>query len=135
MDDIQKFLADVEKIKKHERADNGGRYDGGRVCRKISELFISNNRSLGELGASFSDYWMQTYVSHSNDPANEPSAANLDKLAAFQSLLDGDADGTSCLTNADFKELCDLVNYEAEDLPLDTLNQLMTIFVDKRALK
>lgn len=135
MDNIQKFLADVEKIKKHDRADNGGRYDGERVCRKVCDLFSANNRSLGELGASFGDYWMRTYVLPSNDLANEPSAANLDVIAAFQSLLDGDADGTKCLTDADFEALCELVNYEAEDLPIDVLNDLMIIFVDKKALK
>lgn len=135
MDNIQKFLADVDKIKKHDRADNGGNYSGERVCKKVCDLFSANNRSLGELGASFADYWMQTYVLKSSDMTNEPSSENLDKLASFQSLLDGDEEGTKSLSDSDFKELCDLVNYEAEDLPIDVLNDLMTIFVDKRALK
>jgi len=135
MDNIQKFLADIDKIKKHDRADNGGNYSGERVCKGICDLFSRNNKELGELGASFADYWMQTYVLSSSDLSREPSDAAIDKIAAFQSLLDGEADGCACLTDDDLKQLCDLVNYEAEDLPLDVLNQLMTIFVDKQALK
>lgn len=134
MDSIQKFYTDIDKIKKHERADNSGKYDGGRACQKIGDFFCASNRSLGEIGASFADYWMQTYITPSSDPVNEPTDANVEKLAAFQALLEGSTEGTECLTTDDWKELCSLVNCEAEEIPLDLLNDLMTIFVDKKAL-
>ena len=139
MDSIQKFCSDIDKIMKHDRADNGGNYNGERACRKIGDFFSANNRGVGELGASFADYWMQTYIMTSADISNEPTADNINKLAAMQALLcageDGPApDDVSCLTTDDWKELCSLVNYEAEDIPLDLLNTLMTVFVDKKAL-
>ena len=45
MSDISKFLADIQRIKKHVRADNGGKYDGRKVCEQISSLFASSNSS------------------------------------------------------------------------------------------
>lgn len=134
MDDIQKFYSDIEKIKKHERADNGGNYDGLRVCNTICDFFEKNNSSLAGLGTSFAGYWMDTYINSSEKMEEEPTAEHIDKLAAMQSLLEGSTDYTECLTQDDWKELCSLTNYEAEDLPIEILNDLMIIFVDKKAL-
>ena len=44
MNDIQKFQADIKRIIKHDRADNGGVYDGVRASKTIAELFISSNK-------------------------------------------------------------------------------------------
>lgn len=134
MDDIQKFYSDVEKIKKHYRANNGGNYDGAAVCNEICDFFARNNSSLGGLGNAFAGYWMDTYINNSTNLHEEPSAENVDRLAAMQSLLDGSTDYTECLSDSDWHELCSLTNYEAEDLPIEVLNDLMAIFVDKRAL-
>ena len=39
----------------------------------------------------------------------------------------------SVLTQKDWQELRDLVNYEAEDLPVDVLQSLMRVLVEKGA--
>jgi len=134
MDNISKFLADIDKIKKHDRAEHNNNYDGERVCLQIQKLFISNNRSFESLAASFADYWMQNYIYASSDIKSEPSQDNINRIAALQSLLENSTDDTDCLTKKDWKELCSLVNMEAEDLPIDLLNDLMIIFVDHQAL-
>ena len=68
MSDTSKFLADIQRIKKHVRADNGGKYDGRKVCEQISSLFASA------------------------DVENEPSQENIDRITVFQNFLDGDSD-------------------------------------------
>lgn len=134
MDSIQKFYSDIEKTKKHYRA-NHQTYDGNAVCQEIADLFCKNNRNLGSLADSFAGYWIDTYIRASLNPNEEPTAENIDKICALQALLDGspEAQDVECLTKEDWKELCSLVNMEAEDMPLDLLNDLMTIFVDKQA--
>lgn len=139
MTDIQKFFADVERIRKHNRADNNGNYDARKACTQISSLFESNNPGLGELPSSFVNYWLNTFIEpvfNSGDAKaieNEPTQEHLDKLAAMQSIIDGQKDFTDTLSNDDWKELCSLTNLEAEDLPMDVLESMMTLFVDKKA--
>ena len=67
MSDTSKFLADIQRIKKHVRADNGGKYDGRKVCEQISSLFASSNRNAGDLARSIADYWLNSYIFASAD--------------------------------------------------------------------
>jgi hypothetical protein len=134
MTDIQKFTADIKKIIKFDRAENGGRYDGIRACVKVEDLFESNNRALGSLPHSLAEYWLDIYIRNSADPANEPSSDNIDRIAAIQTFLDGEREGTECLTKDDWKNLHELVDYEAEDLPLDVLEGMMGIILEQGAL-
>ena len=134
MTDLQKFFADSDRIKKRDRADNGGAYSAERATEKIIELFVSNNSGLGTLPDSFADYWKKSCIDVSADLENEPTRENMDKLGAMQSVLDGTTDFTECLSDDDWKELFALTNYEAEDLPEDVLEKMMMIFVEKQAL-
>ncbi len=134
MDSIQKFCSDVEKIRKHERSENPSRYDATKVSSKIKSLFARNFPGMNGLAESYADYWEETYIRNSPDSSNEPTKETLDRLVAMFSLLEGSTDFTECLTDSDWKELCSLTNLEAEEMPLDTLNDLMMIFVDKKAL-
>ena len=70
----------------------------------------------------------------SKNAENEPSEENLLKLVAFLALLQSEnatEQDFEALTEKDWNEIKDLVNYEAEDLPLDLLNDLMSILVGK----
>ena len=134
MAQIEQFLSDAKKIIKHERADNGGRYDGVRTCAKIGELFERYNRTLGDLPRSVADYWQNTYIAPSADMANEPTEANLNKLVAFHAFLAGDASQNEAITRDDWKNLQELVNYEADDLPLEQLEGMMALIVDQGIL-
>lgn len=137
MDAIQKFISDCEKIKKRERAQNGGVYDARRSCQSMCEAFVSGNAVLKTLAQSFADYWFSTYIAPSTD-SEEPTPAHLETFAALQALLSGETNAESPdlapLSDSDWKELCDIVNGDADEIPLDVLNQLMTLFVDKQVL-
>lgn|GEM_PF-340135 len=131
MDSIQKFHSDLEKIKKYNRT-SGGRYDGEKACREAAELLVRENPSVRELAMAVSDYWLNAYILSSADIQNEPSDIHMEKLEAMQALLQGD-DQTDALEAEDWKELCSIVNAEAEELPMDLLNDLMSVFLDHQA--
>ncbi len=132
MDSIQKFCSDVEKIKKHARQD--GASGEKSVVSQIKSLFVRNFRGLDSLATSFVDYWDETYIRTSTDSTEEPVKENVDRLVAMFSLLEGSTEFTDCLCDRDWKRLCELTNIEAEDMQIETLNRLMMVFVDKKAL-
>ncbi len=134
MTEIEKFSADVKRIVKHDRADHGGSYDGLRAAQKAAELFSSYSKELAGLPESIADYWLHTYVEPSADADNEPSEEHVEWLASALAFLAGDERECVGFSAADWRTLCDLVNYEAEDLPIDVLSDLMTILVNRKAL-
>lgn len=129
MDNIQKFASDIEKIRKHSSRP----YNGEAVCREVQSLFERSFRHAQNLARSYADYWFNTYIASSADAANEPSKDSTDKLVSMYALLENDRTQLSALSPDDYKELCSLTNYEAEDIPLDMLNELMSIFLDNQA--
>ena len=69
----------------------------------------------------------------SQNQKEEPSEENSQKLAAMLAFLEDSDEFQSVLTQKDWQELGDLVNYEAEDLPVDILQSLMRVLVEKGA--
>ncbi len=135
MSDSSKFAADIQRIKKHVRAENGGAYDGQKVCRQIADLFANNNRNMSELARSVADYWLNTYVLASADLENEPSEENVTRISLFQNFLDGDEDEDYSVFSADdWETLKDFCDDEAENLDLDSLQNLMSIILGNGAL-
>lgn len=132
MDAIQKFVSDIDRIKKRVRAE--GSYSGEKASRMAQDLFERNNKHLGDLAHSFSEYWLDTYILTSSEMQEEPTAAHIQILAQLQAVLDGEVELTQDLTPADWKALCELTNAEAEALDIDTLNTLMSQFVEHQAL-
>lgn len=133
MTDIRKFLADVQKSKKMCRQNNNGNYDYYKVADQIRKNFSRATSCPTELPDTIFGYWENQYVLCSPDLANEPSDANLDKLAAMLAFLDNSDEFQELLTDEDWQEIGDLVGYEAEDLPIDILQDLMRILVDHNA--
>lgn len=135
MDNIQKLYSDIEKIKKHNR-NSSGTLDLNKVATQVSEMFQRNNRDFCDLSNSLAEYWVKTYVYPQIDlNANDLSQESVDKLCAMQAFLDNDIeDDTDCLTLDDWKQIAAFVNFEAEDMPIDLLSQMMSILVEKRAL-
>ena len=134
MDSIQKFYSDIEKTKKFYRANNGGNYNGMDCCQKICDKFASDYRSYGSISNAFSDYWFSTYINTSQTPSEEPTPENVDRLAAMLSLMEGTRQLEDKLSAEDWSELCETVKYEAEDMPIDMLNDMMAVFLEKGAL-
>lgn len=131
MNDLQKFQADINRIIKHDRADNGGIYDGIRASRKIAELFISCNKDCQSLAGSITERWLSKVEAGADE---QPSEQNLNWLFDVQEFLDGTLTGDTVLTYEDFVELRDLVNYEAEELPVEMLTTMLNTIMEHNAL-
>ena len=130
MNSIEKFISDIEKIKKHDRANNGGHYDGRRAGEQIAKLFENNNRNAEGVARQISGYWLETYVMQSSDLQNEPSEQNIARIRAFQAFLDSDdTEDFSILTSDDWETLRDFVNFEADTLDLDSLQNMMSMIL------
>ena len=135
MNSIEKFVSDIGRIRKIDRAENGGRYDGVRACKKIAELFERNNRNVPGVARLLSGYWLGTFVLPSPVPADEPSAENVARIRAFQAFLDNDeAEDFSVLTRDDWETLRDFVDGEAETLDIGLLQNLMGMVLSHGAL-
>ena len=133
MTDIRKFLSDVERLKKHERQNNSGVCDYNKIQGDLCNLFGRATSCPASLTDSIFSYWENEYVFSSQNQKEEPSEENSQKLAAMLAFLEDSDEFQSVLTQKDWQELGDLVNYEAEDLPVDILQSLMRVLVEKGA--
>ena len=134
MTDIGKFLSDVEKIKKHDRHDHNNTNDYNRFNNQLAELFAKSSTCPGNLPNSIFDYWEKEYIFNSENILEEPTTDHLAKLGAFLAFLDNSNEDEDLISDKDWKNLAELVNFEAEDLPIDVLTDLMSILVEKKAL-
>ena len=135
MNTIDKFISDIQKTIKYDRANNGGHYDAKRACTQIAKLFANNNKHLGSLSFSISDYWLNTYILSSQDLENEPSEENIERIKAFQNFVDNAEDEDfSVLSNDDWETLRDFVDDNAETLDLDALQNMMGLILANGAL-
>ena len=133
MTDIGKFLSDIQRIKKHDRQNNGGNPDYNRIFRDLNSLFLRSTSCPADLARSVFEYWENEYIFNSQNQKEEPSEENSQKLAAMIAFLEDSDEFQSVLAQKDWQELRDLVNYEAEDLPVDILQSLMRVLVEKGA--
>lgn len=134
MNDCEKLIADARRIIKHERAENADRYDGLKTCSKIADLLPKNNPAIISIARQVSDYWYSTYIASSAEPQKEPSEEKLDKLSAMQNFLEGIDDGNQILSQQDWQELAQIIRFEAEDMPLELLSNMMSLIVEHDAL-
>ena len=133
MTDIGKFLSDIQRIKKHDRQNHSGNPDYNRIFRDLNSLFLRSTSCPADLARSVFEYWENEYIFNSQNQKEEPSEENSQKLAAMLAFLEDSDEFQSVLTQKDWQELRDLVNYEVEDLPVDVLQSLMRVLVEKGA--
>ena len=136
MDLIEKFSSDVEKIKKHYRTEHQT-YNGEEVCNQVAAFFEQQNRDVASLAHSYAGYWKEAYILPSQNMEEEPTQEHIEILAGMLALLldvEDSYEFTECFSQEDWKQLCQLTNYEAEDLPLELLSSLMKNFVDNQAV-
>ncbi len=129
MTDIRKFVTDLEKIKKIFRQNNNGQWDYNKLQKDIRNLFERSTSCPTGLPASIFEYWENQYIYKSADLGEEPTADNINKLAAFLAFLENTDEYQELITDEDWEEIGPLVNYEAEDLPVNILQNLMMILV------
>ena len=133
MTDINKFLSDIQKSLKYNRQNNGGKCDYNRVKNDIRRLFERNAAAVGELADSVYEYWENEYIYSSADLANEPSEENRNRLAAYLAFLENSDEYQDLISDKDWEEFGRLVNFEAEELDVSVLQDLMKILVSKGA--
>jgi len=129
---VEKFLSDIERTKKvsREKGVTGG-YKS--IRQDLARLFENATSCPTDLPHSLFEYWENTYIFTSADLTWEPESAKCERLAAMLALLEDSDEYFDCLTDDDWQEIGRLVNFEAEDLPVDILQQLMTVLVSKGA--
>ena len=130
MTDIQKFASDVKKIIKMNRFQDGS-LNLEDTCEKIIRQFERASSVPASLSGSVASYWKTTYIDTSNEQEDEPTQEHLDVLCGFLSFLENSDENFDLISNSDWKELSELVNCEAETLPIEILQQLMSILVEK----
>lgn len=123
MNKSEKFSADLKRIKKANRS--GASFNMNAALLDIERLFTGQNSQCGELASSLFDWWKNEWA---RGPELEDSA--LEKLSAVNSFLNEEED-TDALDQDDWKRIKDEVGYEAENLPLDLLSQMMKTIVSK----
>ena len=133
MTDINKFLSDMQKTLKHDRQNNGGKSSYDRVKNDLRRLFERNAAAVGELADSIFEYWENEYIYRSSDLIWEPSEENQNRLAAYLAFLENSDEFQELVSDADWEEFGRLVNFEAEDLDVGVLQDLMKILVSKGA--
>ena len=133
MTDIGKFLSDVEKLKKHTRQNNSGNCNYNLLQNDIRNLFERATSCPTDLPGSVFEYWENEYIFKGSDLAEEPTAEHINKLGAFLGFLDNSDEDQDLISNEDWQEIGQLVNYEAEDLPVDVLQDLMMMLVSHGA--
>ena len=133
MTDISKFLSDIQKSLKHDRQNNSGKSDYNRVKNDLRRLFERNAAAVGELADSVFEYWENEYIYRSGDIAAEPCEENQNRLAAYLAFLENSDEYQELISDDDWNEFGRLVNFEAEELDVDVLQDLMKILVSKGA--
>lgn len=133
MTDIRKFFADIERIKKHARQNNSGNCDYNLIQNELRNLFARTANCSNSLTDSIFSYWENEYIFKSENFSEEPSSFSLGKLGAILAFLDNRDEDEDLLSQDDWNELAELVNYEAEDLPVEMLQDLMKILVSHNA--
>ena len=133
MTDINKFLSDVEKTLKHDRQNNGGKSDYKRVKDDLRRLFERNAAAVGQLADSVFEYWENEYIYRSADLEWQPDEENRNRLAAYLAFLENSDEFQELISDSDWEEFGRLVNFEAEDLDVGVLQDLMKILVSKGA--
>ena len=133
MTDINKFLSDMQKTLKHDRQNNGGKSSYDRVKNDLRRLFERNAAAVGELADSVFEYWENEYIYRSADLTWEPGEENQNRLAAYLAFLENSDEYQELISDDDWQELGRLVNFEAEDLDVGVLQDLMKILVSKGA--
>ena len=123
----------MQKALKHDRQNNGGKSDYNRVKNDLRRLFERNAAAVGELADSVYEYWENEYIYRATDVKAEPSEENQNRLAAYLAFLENSDEFQELISDADWSEFGRLVNFEAEDLDVDVLQDLMKILVSKGA--
>lgn len=133
MTEIEKFNSDLSRAVKHNR-NADGTLNQNAFYSYAENLFKRASSVGGCLSTSLFGYWKSEYIDCSINPQNEPTEENINRLSAMLAFLCNSNEYEDCLTDEDWVEMSDMVSAEAEDMPIEQLQDLMSIIVSKGAL-
>lgn len=134
MTDVEKFTSDVAKLKKMDRHEHNNVNDYTRLSNPLADLFAKSSQVEKSLAGTIFDYWEKNYIWNQTDLSEAPTDSDVAKLSAFLAFLNNSDENAELVTDDDWKNLAELVNYEAEDMDIEKLTELMSILVDHHAL-
>lgn len=123
MNKSEKFLADLQRIKKRNRA--GAAFNMNGALRDIESLFTAQNGHCKGLALSLFDWWKNECARGA-----EFEDEALEKIAALHAFVNGEEEG-GVLSADDWSRIKDEVGYEAENIPMDLLSSMMQTVVEK----
>lgn len=123
MTSSEKFSSDLKRIKKMNRSESG--FDMQGALKSMESLFVAQNSQWRGLALSLFSWWKEE-----NARGPELEDAALEKLCAVQAFLSGE-EADDSLDQNDWQRIREEVGYEAENIPLDALNEMMKTVVER----
>lgn len=135
MTETEKLITDLKKAVKFARSSDGS-LDYYKVNDDLASLFERASDSSKSLANAIFDYWEKEHVTSSEAfvQGNEPTEDNLRLLGAFNAFLNKSDELEELVSKDDWREIGVLVNYEAEDMDIGELTELMSVLVDHGAI-
>lgn len=127
MKDIDKFFSDGDRIISKWRAEGSGKTD--RLASALSAHFLSWCRPLSDIAAPLAQYWETAYAGTLG--TEEGRKAAIEWFGALHALLHDEFDNTMDFPDADWDEIRETINAEAENMDLDLLSGILTVIVDR----
>lgn len=119
----EKFSSDINRIKKSNCSN--GFFDIQAALDGMERAFVGQNPQCKGLAMALFSWWKDEFARG----AELPQSA-MQKLCAMQAFLCGEETDDS-LDKSDWQRIREEVGYEAENLPLDALNDMMKTIVER----
>ncbi|ULQ60894.1 hypothetical protein K7I13_06430 [Brucepastera parasyntrophica] len=123
---LDKFHSDANKICKHMSPAGGS---GNGAAQELARLFLSYTKQYGNIGYDLITYWNGKYDRGLADP--QTAAAAIDWLTNALALLSGEFTKEMDFPDADWMEIRDCITAEADNLDIDLLTSIMSVFVER----
>lgn len=126
MNNFDKFASEIHKTASRSAQNQRGSMT---LAQDLAHLFEIWTRDIQSLGHLFAQYWLDSYAIDLNNP--DALEASLTWLKQAYALLSCEFSKDMDFSEKDWYELKEIVTSEAEDLDLDLLTNLLTIFVER----
>ncbi len=137
MTNVQRFYSNIERAIKNGRAAGGENYGLQEASADAVRLFEHDCASTvpAALASAAADYWKTTYIDAAASGELSTLQENIGILGALLAFLEGSEEDCAALSDADWQELSDIVNCNADEMPIEILQSLMAVLVSKNAVR
>lgn len=137
MTNIQRFYTNVERAIKNGCVASGGTYGLQEACADAARLFEHDCAANipASLAAAAADYWKKTYIDTAQSAELSTLREKIGILGGLLAFFEGSEEDAAALSDADWQELAEMVNCNADEMPIEILQSLMATLVSKNALR